>query len=474
MYNQLLAACAAITARRNRIAPESRGDAQRGRAARLRGCPAAVMLACIAPAVLAQGFDTAGVAGIADRVRAGEHQAAYDRALERRAELEGQPEFDFWYGIAALETGHVNEAIFALERVLLAQPGSARVRLELARAHFLAGEDRRARRHFEQVLAQDPPGPVTATVERYLHAIRQRADRYTTVVTGYAEVGGGHDTNVNSATDANEIDMFGISFELSDEDREKGDEFARFGTGAEVRRPLSPDTTFFLAGDFEQRANAEHNDFDTRKLEARAGTVLHHDQAQTRLGLRAQQFDVGGEPYRDLLGIDLNANWRPSPGLVFHGGLQLAQQTYEDQELRDATLAIISGGLTGVEDAPLRPVVSVGAFVGREEPDDDSDNARAIAERDIAGLSGSLRLQFTPQWRLRAGLQYRRNEYGADHILTQKTRKEDYYQAELALNWQPDTHWRVGPQLRYSVNEANVELYDYERSVFELRARYGF
>lgn len=471
MYKQLLALCAGIPALSNGFAAPRIEYGRTRRRSRFRACLAFAVLLFLTPPVVAQTFEPERVAEL---IRTGEHQAAYDLAREQRAQHEGEPKFDFWYGLAALETGHINEAIFALERVLLTQSGSARVRLELARAYFLAGEDRRARRHFEQVLAQPPPEPVTATVERYLHAIRQRADRYTTVVTGYAEVGGGHDTNVNSATDASEIDLFGFSFQLADESREKSDEFARLGAGAELRRPLSPDTTVFLAGDFERRANAEYDEFDTRKLEARTGAVLHHDRAQTRIGLRLQQFEVGSEPYRDLIGFDLSTNWRLSSNVVLNGGAQLAQQTYDKQEARDASLAILSGGLARVWDAPLRPVTSVGLFFGREEPDDDSDSARAIAERDIVGLSGNLRLQIAPAWNANAGLQYRRNEYGAEDLLLQETREEDYYQVDLTVNWQPDTHWRLGPRVRHSVNEANIELHDYERTVFELRARYGF
>ena len=56
----------------------------------------------------------------------------------------------------------LDEAIAAFRAILVDSPELVRVRLELARAFFLKGEDTLARRHFEQVLAGRLPPPVAA------------------------------------------------------------------------------------------------------------------------------------------------------------------------------------------------------------------------------------------------------------------------------------------------------------------------
>ena len=58
--------------------------------------------------------------------------------------------------------------------MLVDRPDLVRVRLELARAFFLKGEDTLSRDHFERVLAGDPPGAVAANVRRFLSRIRAR------------------------------------------------------------------------------------------------------------------------------------------------------------------------------------------------------------------------------------------------------------------------------------------------------------
>ena len=68
----------------------------------------------------------------------------------------------------------LDEAIASFRAMLVDRPGLVRVRLELARAFFLKGEDDLSRRHFEYVLAGNPPQPVVANVRRFLSQIRAR------------------------------------------------------------------------------------------------------------------------------------------------------------------------------------------------------------------------------------------------------------------------------------------------------------
>src|SRR5687767_1667525 len=67
----------------------------------------------------------------------------------------GQPDFDFALAVAALESGRPNLATFALERVVVVQPGNVAARLELGRAFFALHDYERAEREFQFVLGSD-------------------------------------------------------------------------------------------------------------------------------------------------------------------------------------------------------------------------------------------------------------------------------------------------------------------------------
>ena len=94
----------------------------------------------------------------------------------------------------------LDEAIAAFRTMLIADPGLVRVRLELARAFFLKGEDRLATRHFEQVLAGKPPAPVVLNVNRFLSQMRARKRWSLRVGMALAP-----DSNISSQSDERTI-----------------------------------------------------------------------------------------------------------------------------------------------------------------------------------------------------------------------------------------------------------------------------
>ena len=135
-------------------------------------------------------------------------QAAQAYALGREhPESLGDPAFDFYFGIAAIDTGNAGEGVLALERYTLRFPDNVSARLQLARGYFALGEDARAREEFQTLRALNPPADVVATIDRFLDSIRLRESRYTTSTGAYLEYGLGYDRNVNSAPGGSSISI---------------------------------------------------------------------------------------------------------------------------------------------------------------------------------------------------------------------------------------------------------------------------
>jgi len=113
------------------------------------------------------------------------------------------------------------EAIF--RRILDREPALLRVRLELARTLFMQKKDEQADYHFRLAAGEHPPDRVKRNIVRFREAIRARRAWRFNVDFGFAP-----DSNINSATEKQTVDIYGLPFRLDPDER------ARSGTGTFV------------------------------------------------------------------------------------------------------------------------------------------------------------------------------------------------------------------------------------------------
>jgi len=153
-------------------------------------------------------ISTAAMAEVADEMKVMiEQNHATDAYVlgMKHPELLGEPMFDYFFGVAAVDSGRVSLGVLSLERALLSNPKNDLVRLELARAYFALGEYQRSREEFELVKQTFPPPSVVATINTYLDAIKTKENPTKIQYGAYVELGMGVNSNVNTATAVNSI-----------------------------------------------------------------------------------------------------------------------------------------------------------------------------------------------------------------------------------------------------------------------------
>jgi hypothetical protein len=399
---------------------------------------------------------------------------AHELARALRARHEGTPAFDFHYGLAAVETGHLDEGVLALERVLMTRPSSGPARLALARAYYLQGDDRRARAQFEAVLAGDPSPMVTDRVARYLAALDRRADRYETRVSGRLELGAGHDSNVNSATSADSIETILGDIPLSAESRARADRFLRLGAHGRLSHPLRPGLNAFARAEAGARMHAEEKLYDSRSLDAAAGLLWRQEGWRVRASASRGGYWLDGTRYRNQAGLRAGVQHVLSQDLALRASLERVRLDYVDNDNLDATVKAAVLGTSWRLPLPRRPLLGMRLLLAEQTAARDTLVATAGAERDLLGVGATLRLWPAPQWRASLGIDHRTSEYGGEDPIFGRTREETATRLDLALTWRPTARWSLGPRLRHTRNRANIELYGYRRTELELRARYAF
>lgn len=435
----------------------------------------AVGLAALAYAGLAGASDD--LAGEMERLyQEGRPQAAFAMGRDQLNEAEGEPRFDFWYAVSAIDSGFPAQGVFALERLLLLQPDHPRARLELARGYFLLKQDERARGEFERVLATDPPAAVRANIQRYLDAIQLAESRYRTTVGGYWELGIGYDTNLNSGPDDPGFysPLFGSgvlgSAALSEEDL-----FGSLAVGARVGHPLSsPGVSLFGNLDYYLQGNESESGYDVASLDADGGVAVQRDREQFRLRLRGQKYRLGGDDYRNLLALSGEWEHAWTPRALSTLFVQYADLEYPDNSVRDVDqLSVGVGGVKSL-DGPWNPKLFGSLYGGRERAAQDGADASILNDRDLGGLR--LGMEWIPEarWSMDVVAQVQRSWYREEDVAFRKRRQDDWMSFAAGVTWRPQSHWQLRAELGYSENDSNISINDYDRLRSGLTLRYEF
>ena len=358
----------------------------------------------------------------------------------------------------------LDEAIASFREMLVVDPGLIRVRLELGRAFYLKGEDRLAKRHFEQVLAGKPPPPVVLNINRFLFQIRAR--RRWDLHAGFALA---PDTNIGAGSDERiiYIDVGGsrLPFTRDAEELTTSGIGLSLWSGGEYQYPLR-DRLRIRAGANVSRREYEGNQFDQTFLSGHAGPRwLVRRNTEASLLASAQRRWHAGSPDHDALGVRLEAGHRFTRRVTASVRASWHDRSYRTRTYLDGP--VVDAALSGAW--VVTPTVRADAALGwgRERP----GTERWRHERRWVRAGGSVALPrgFT----VGASAELRETDYEGNWFPhTEGEPREDRthsFRASVhnrALAWQG-----FSPQvsLVHEVRKTNAQLYDYERTGGELR-----
>ena len=427
-------------------------------------------------AAMALAWTADAAAQTTDDVRAllerGQPSAAYDLARRGQERL-GEAEFDLYFGIAAVNSGHASEGVLALERFLLRFPDHEGARVELARGYFLIGEDARSREEFELALKNGPTPEAARVIGEYLDALRARESRYRPTAMAYVEAGYGYDSNPRAGV-SNPLITLPIFGEVTVDESgvRKSDRTSQYGAGFRVTGPLSDRAAAFAAGQADAIEYPRVGEFNQRAYAGSAGFAGQWRRQSWRLGAAYGYQTLGGGPYRHMSGVF--ADWAAplSQRLVLSTGIQAGKLDYSGANVvRDSDFWTANVALRHAFAVRFQPLLELAANGGRERNENDD---RQDLSRDFYG--GRIGASVAPfaAWTFGAGGLYQRSRYlDADPVL-ETTRVDRYTSGDLNIAWNPLPGLTFRAEFSGAKNKSNLALYEYTRRTAIIRGRYEF
>jgi len=412
----------------------------------------------------------------ADEVRAlleaGRAADAYALA-KKHPEALGDPAFDFHYGIAAIDTGNAGEGVLALERYILAFPGNVSARLLLARGYFALGEDARAREEFEALRQASPSADVTATIDRFLDAIRLRESRYSTSTGLYIEAGLGFDSNVNGGVSNPNIFLPNLgNVVLAPGGTKNGDTFTHLGLGGHITHPVAPGVALFATGQAELKSHVNDRAFDQGNYGVSGGVSVLRERNLWRLGALHSTITIDNDRFRSTTGLSGEWQHQLDQQQAFTLGGQYARLSYTGaNQPRDADFGGLSLGYRRLFTHAWQPILSASVNAARE---DAIAQGRDDLSRDLYGAR--LGVSFTPEakWGVSFGYTWQHARHKAADLILGVQRKDDYHAFDAAVSYLLTRNWSLRAEALISENRSNIALFAFPRSIYSMKVRYEF
>lgn len=432
-----------------------------------------VGLAVMAPSAIAQTIDPQIVDPVTHAAQLnaqGKANQAYSLLADLVSKRAGEPRFDYMLGLAAADSGRPAEAIIAFQRVLSVEPDNAQARAELARAYALAGDVDTARDQFNTVV-QDPslPDPVRQRFDSIVRNYDRQISGGGTGVSGFVDVSGGLDTNVNAATDLTQITIplfagFGPGA-LGAGARKTDDEFYDITTGVSVVKAISRQSRLFGSALGNWRDNLDTTAFDQAALTGTAGvahTLANKDVISASAQL--QQFWLAHDPYRQSYGGVVQYTHRLSGGRALSLSGEYFSLNFENDPLRDSDRYSVA-----LSYADRNLIASVSA--GTEET---TRNAANHLSFDFAKANIGFEKPIASLTSLVGGISGEIQGYDAADPLFLKSRSDERIDASIGLKHRVTDTTFLRPRLSYTRNWSNIALYDYDRFTVSLGVRKEF
>lgn len=408
-------------------------------------------------------------------VNTGKSTEAFAILAPEEENFSGNPDIDYLFAIVALDSGNVEKSISIFDRILSIDPKFAGARMDLARAYFSLGSYNLARQELEIIQKENPPELVKQAINNYLTAIDERTKPKVNTLTAYSELTYGYDTNVNAATSQSSIAipaLDNLEVTLDSSNLETHSPYLTASTGAEMIHYVKPGIRLLAGVDLKKKKAFDSSPYSSASIDGHFGIRLGEEKDVVTLTAQQGRFYLGGIANRDS--TSLTGQWmhaiNPQNQAILFVSHNWIRYVEESAKVENMNMFVGGGGWLHAFDRDAKFVLSPTLMIGREL---DQEN-RSNGNKSFFGprFAGQYVLKDNLSLFSSIGFQY--GEYKTENSAFLVKRHDHLYDAAAGVQWQLNHAWSVRPQVNYSKNNSNIDIYKYERTDVSVTVRWDY
>lgn len=418
-------------------------------------------VAALAPAVAEPAPPPATVESAKTLMLSGRTQEARSMLQELASRNSASNDVAFLLGLLAIDAADYRQAIAHFRSILVREPTALRVRLELARAFYMSHDYENAFRQFQFARAGKLPPGVSASIDRFVAAIRREKRWSYNFSFAVAP-----DTNINNGTSSREAVIFGLPFELSEETRKRSGTGLAVAASSEFAPRISEKMRLRMGGAVERR-EYKGKAFDDMTIAGYVGPRILLDRWDLSLLGTGFQRWFGGRRLNQGFGGKIEAS-RAGTRTSISLGLSALEVRYPDFPLQNGRALTAWGGAVRA----LTPASALNGRIGLSRRTARIPELASWSGWAAAGyyrdLPGGFSVYVEPS--------YGYTRYNAADPFFGLRRKDRLLELQLALLNRRIIMSRFTPRIALTIarRRSTIDLYDYSQRRIEVGVTSAF
>lgn len=419
---------------------------------------------------------------------AGNPKQAFMLLVAEQGKLAGMPDYDYLLGVAALDSGKIEESIIAFERVLAASPGNPGALMDLGRAYFVAGSLDLAETTFLQLRRSNPPPAANQAIERYLKAIADKRDSRKRAMTAWGEVSLGYDTNITGVPKdftAAVVSSFNIpGVDATGNSIKRKAPYLGAALGADYVQPFSQTWSGTIGAELRGRGYRHEADFNSLAAEVRGGAAwtggAHGIKFTGSFNRFNQEGQAPGEPKptndRRTATAGGDYTFSMANDQQLSAGLSGSRVRFLKNDIEDFNASAVSAGWLRHFAGAGSPLLQFTGYFSRDKAIRKLADGVSDKSKDVGGLRSYFQYSLTDRVALFSsiGFTVRRDKSEFARATEVEIGRDKLGDITLGVNWRFQPRCMMRAQWFGARNDSNVAIYDYNRNEFSSNIRCDF
>lgn len=375
----------------------------------------------------------------------------------------GDADFDFLYGITALEQNNTELAVFAFERVVANKPKWLDAQYYLAKSYFHMKNYHAVLQLCDTLIAQpNAPKPIISASTSLKKLAQKKLDQQSLFYQQQASLGFGYDSNINAGVDEDNIYLpfLNASVVLDNSSKENSDNYLSLNYLLSGSKALTQKSklVFFTQANIHQFL--QETDYNRITLDGSINYLQQFDDFDASVGVNIKPLWFAGDYYRTQASVNGGIKKRLAGDFLLSGDVSLGKtknNLNDKLDTNDLVLSVSGQYFTGNWR-------HTAAFNYSEEDSQSAETAHNSSKTDAIHLNSLWVIN--QDWLMSGAINWQRQKYSGEHPFYFTQRVDDMWSLTTMVQFKASNTLSYRFNGSYQDKDSNLSLFSYQR--FEL------